>query len=370
MEGSRHFQVGSFIICQNRLYYIILTSDAAHPLLTGTMPQVVPAVCREGDIMIHTLIPEGYASIAAFAGILFAFLTTIIAISKLSGYLPKDAGRDFAHDGKLSAGKPRGAGIIFVLAFVVASVLFVPYRTENAIYLVLIIICMMTGFLDDASKSPWGEYKKGFLDLCVAALVAITFLHYNASVVELAMFGVKFTMPPVVFALLTVVLVWTSVNVTNCSDGVDGLSGTLTIITIMTIYFIDQIKDLAGDFSFMILLFAVCILGYLWYNATPSRLMMGDAGSRAMGLFISIAILKTGCPFLYIPVALVLILDGGLGLLKVSLIRFLKIHILNHVRTPLHDHVRKVLGWSNTQTVFRFAIIQIILSAAVIYGVM
>lgn len=370
MEGSRHFQVGSFIICQNRLYYIILTSDAEHPLLTGTMPQVVPAVCREGDIMIHTLIPEGYVSIAAFAGILFAFLTTIIAISKLGGYLPKDAGRDFAHDGKLSAGKPRGAGSIFVLAFVVAAVLFVPYRTENAIYLVLIIICMMTGFLDDASKSPWGEYKKGFLDLCVAALVAITFLHYNASVVELAMFGVKFTMPPVVFALLTVVLVWTSVNVTNCSDGVDGLSGTLTIITIMTIYFIDQIKDLAGDFSFMILLFAVCILGYLWYNATPSRLMMGDAGSRAMGLFISIAILKTGCPFLYIPVALVLILDGGLGLLKVSLIRFLKIHILNHVRTPLHDHVRKVLGWSNTQTVFRFAIIQIILSAAVIYGVM
>ncbi|MBD5529310.1 MAG: phospho-N-acetylmuramoyl-pentapeptide-transferase [Lachnospiraceae bacterium] len=319
--------------------------------------------------MIHTLIPEGYASFAAFAGILFAFLATIIAISRLSGYLPKDAGRDFAHDGKLSAGKPRGAGIIFVLTFVVAAVLFIPFSTENAIYLVLIIICMMTGFLDDASKSPWGEYKKGFLDLCVAALVAITFLHYNTSVVELAMFGVKFTMPPVVFALLTVVLVWTSVNVTNCSDGVDGLSGTLTIITIVTIYLIDQIKSLAGDFSFMILLFAVCILGYLWYNATPSRLMMGDAGSRAMGLFISISILKTGCPFLYILVALVLILDGGLGLLKVSLIRFLKIHILNNVRTPLHDHVRKVWGWSNTQTVFRFAIIQIILAAAVIYAV-
>ena len=319
--------------------------------------------------MIHTLIPEGYASFVAFIGILFAFLTTITATAKLSRYLPKDAGRDFAHDGKLSAGKPRGAGIIFVLAFVAAALLFVPYSTENTIYLVLVVICMMTGFLDDASKSPWGEYKKGFLDLCVAALVAITFLHYNSSVVELAMFGVKFTMHPVVFALLAVVLVWTSVNVTNCSDGVDGLSGTLTIITLMTIYMIDQIKAVSGDFSFSILLFAVCILGYLWYNATPSRLLMGDAGSRAMGLFISIAILKTGCPFLYIPVALVLILDGGLGLLKVSLIRFFKIHILNHVRTPLHDHVRKVWNWSNTQTVFRFAIIQIILSAAVIYAV-
>ena len=319
--------------------------------------------------MIHTLIPEGYASLAAFVGILFAFLATITAISRLGAYLPKDVGRDFAVDGKLSAGKPRGAGIIFVLVFVAASAIFVPFSTENAIYLVLVVVCMMTGFLDDASKSPWGEYKKGFLDLCVAVLVAITFLHYNSSVVELAMFGVKFVMPPVVFALLAVVLVWTSVNVTNCSDGVDGLSGTLTIITLMTIYIIDQVKALAGDFSFLILLFSVCILGYLWYNATPSRLMMGDAGSRAMGLFISIAILKTGCPFLYIPVALVLILDGGLGLLKVALKRFLKICILTRVRTPLHDHVRKVWDWSNTQTVFRFAIIQIILAVAVIYAV-
>lgn len=319
--------------------------------------------------MIHTLIPEGYASLVAFLGILFAFLATIIAISRLGTYLPKDVGRDFAHDGKLSAGKPRGAGIIFVLAFVVAAVLAIPFSMENCIYLVLVIVSMMTGFLDDAAKSPWGEYKKGFLDLCVAALVAITFLHYNSSVVELAMFGVKFTMHPVVFALLTVVLVWTSVNVTNCSDGVDGLSGTLTIITLMTVYIIDQMKALAGDFSFMILLFSVCILGYLWYNATPSRLLMGDAGSRAMGLFISIAVLKTGCPLLYIPVALVLILDGGLGLLKVALLRFLKIHILTHVRTPLHDHVRKVWNWSNTQTVFRFAIMQIILAVAVIYAV-
>lgn len=319
--------------------------------------------------MIFQLLPENFASIGAFVGILFAFLTTIIATDKLCAFLPKDAGREFAHDGKKSAGKPRGAGIIFVLAFVLASLLFVPIQAENIIYLVLIVICMMTGFLDDASKNPWGEYKKGFLDLCVAAMVAVTFLHYNSNVVELAMFDVKFTIHPVLFALLTVVLVWTSVNVTNCTDGVDGLSGTLTIVTIMTIYAVDVIKEVAGEFSFMILLFAVCILGYLWYNATPSRLMMGDAGSRAMGLFISIAILKTGCPFLYIPVALVMILDGGLGILKVSLIRFCKIHILKNVRTPLHDHVRKVWDWSNTQTVFRFAIIQIILAVATVYAV-
>ncbi len=305
----------------------------------------------------------------AFVGILFAFIVTVLANDKLAPYLPKDIGREFAHDGKLSAGKPRGAGIIFVLVFVASALLFIPLQAEIIIYLVLISICMLTGFLDDAAKTPWGEYKKGFLDLCVAALVAMTFLKYNSGVVELALFHVKFVLHPVVFALFTIVLVWGSVNVTNCADGVDGLSGTLAIITLITIYLIDRIKGRPESFSFGILLFAACILGYLWYNATPSRLMMGDAGSRAMGLFISIAILKTGCPVLYIPAALVLILDGGLGLLKVAMIRFLKIHILKNTRTPLHDHVRHNWKWSNTQTVYRFAIIQIIVSAAVIYGI-
>jgi len=133
---------------------------------------------------------------------------------------------------------------------------------------------------------------------------------------------------------------------------------------------IDQMKETGEDFSFPMLLFIVCLLGYLWYNATPSRLLMGDAGSRAMGVFISIAALKCGSPLLYIPVALVLILDGGLGLIKVSLIRLFKILIMKNTLTPLHDHVRKKLGWSNTQTVFRFAIIQIVLSVATVYMLM
>ena len=319
--------------------------------------------------MLHNILSEDYSALCAFAGILFAFFATIVATAKLCRFLPKDGGRDFAHDGKKSAGKPRGAGIIFVLAYVIVAFCFAPMSAEYIIYLMLLVICMMTGYLDDAAKNPWGEYKKGFLDLCVAVLVAVTFLRYNSNVVELAMFDISIAIPPVLFGILVVVLVWTSVNVTNCADGVDGLSGTLTIITIITIYAVDAIKEVAGDYSYQILLFAVCILGYLWYNATPSKLMMGDAGSRAMGLFISIAILKTGSPFLYIPVALVLILDGGLGLLKVALIRFCKIHIFKNVRLPLHDHVRKNWDWSNTQTVYRFAIIQIILSVATVYAI-
>lgn len=316
--------------------------------------------------MIQYLSGESSPLVAAL-GLLAAFAGTCLLLTRLSKYLPKDAGREFAHDGKLSAGKPRGAGIIFILVFTASALIFAPIDREICIYLILVAAEMLTGYMDDASEHPWNEYKKGILDLIVAVILAFTYLNYNSSTISIAALGINVTVPPVLFGILTVILVWVSINVTNCTDGVDGLSGTLALITLMTVYIIDGMKGVAGSFQYLILLFGICILGYLWYNATPSRLMMGDAGSRAMGIFISIAVLKTGSPLLYIPVALVLILDGGLGLLKVALLRFLKIHILKNTRTPLHDHVRRTLGWSNTQTVFRFAIIQIVVSAATVY---
>ena len=217
---------------------------------------------------------------------------------------------------------------------------------------------MMTGFLDDCAKTPWGEYKKGILDLVIAIMVAVTFLNFNTNTINIIGTDISVTIPPVVFGILVVILVWTSINVTNCADGVDGLSGTLALVTLGTIYMVGHILGKGGDFSYLTLIFMACILGYLWFNATPSLLMMGDAGSRAMGLFIAIAVLKTESPIVYIPAAIVLIADGGLGLVKVALLRFLKIKILKNTRTPLHDHVRKVWNWSNTHTVYRFAIIQ------------
>lgn len=308
--------------------------------------------------------------IVAFAGILFAFICTCLLLSRLSRYLPKDIGREFAHDGKLSAGKPRGAGVIFILVAAASALLFARISMETVIYLLLVVVEMFTGFFDDASEKPWGEYKKGAMDLAVSAAAAVTYLHYNTNVITVASLNMQVELPPVLLGLLIMVLVWVSINVTNCTDGVDGLSGTLAIVTLASIYVIDRIMENPGEFSYIILIFTVCILGYLWYNATPSNLMMGDAGSRAIGIFIALAVLKTGMPFLYIPVAFMLIVDGGLGLVKVFLLRFLKIRILKNTRTPLHDHVRKVKGWSNTQTVFRFVIIQVVISMAAVYMLM
>jgi len=302
--------------------------------------------------------------IVAFAGIMAAYVLTCVLLHFCGGMLPRDGGRDYAVDGKLSQGKPRGAGFVFILIFALTAFVFLPLDRERSIYVILTIAAMLTGFLDDCSKAPWGEYKKGILDLIISVMMAVTYINFNGTTLAIACLDVQVELPTWLFGILATVLVWVSINVTNCADGVDGLSATLTSITLMSFYFTAESTGMAEDYRYMTLLMVACLLGYLWYNATPSRMMMGDAGSRAMGLFIAVMALKSGYVLLFIPFALILILDGGLGLLKVALLRFLKIRILKNTRTPLHDHVRKNIGWSNTQTVFKFAIIQIVIAFA------
>lgn len=317
--------------------------------------------------MINNFLNVSEYAVLGFVGVVFAYLLTSFLLAIGMNKLPRDHGREFAHDGGLSAGKPRGAGFVFILVFVLAALVFGNVDREMTIYLILTVAAMMTGYLDDCAKVSWGELRKGLLDLMIAIMTAVTMVNFNGSDVLIAVTGQVIALPPVLYEVLAIVLVWGSINVTNCADGVDGLSGTLTSITLFTIYMIMNSTGTAPEFSYTILLFIACILGYLWFNATPSRLLMGDAGSRAMGLFIAIAIMKSGYPFLYLLAAFVLMVDGGIGLVKVSLLRFLHIKILTKVRTPLHDHVRKNLGWSNAQTVFKFAIIQIMISAAVVW---
>lgn len=313
---------------------------------------------------------ETTMDIVATVGIMAAFFATVLLLWKCKDKLPRDLGREFAVDGKLSAGKPRGAGFLFVLIFVAAALLFAPIEVEWIIYLLLVSASMLTGFLDDCSKNPWGEYKKAVLDLVIAVMVAITYVNYHGTTVAFLVTDATLTLPVPVFYALAVILVWVSINVTNCADGVDGLSGTLTMVTLASFYVLNAILGQENTFNYLLLLFMACLLGYLWHNATPSSMLMGDAGSRAMGTLIAIAALVSGRPFVYLAFALVLMVDGGIGLVKVALLRFLKIRILKNTRTPLHDQARKVNGWSNTQTVYRFAIVQIVVSAAVIYMVL
>lgn len=320
--------------------------------------------------MLYLLFNDSAAKWIAFAGLVLSFLLTCILLKLLQNILPRDGGRAFAVNGILSQGKPRGAGIVFILIFCAMALLFVPADREMVIYLIMVSAAMMSGYLDDSSKIPWGEYKKGTIDLAIAFVCAFTYINFNGSTLTILIADTTFTLPKVLYAILAMILIWVSINVTNCSDGVDGLCGSVAIISMLSFFLV--FTQVLGNSAYgqLSLLMVICLLGYLWFNASPSKLLMGDAGSRAVGLFTALLALKTGSPLLYLAFCIIFILDGGLGLLKVALLRFLKIKILTKTRTPLHDHFRKNAGWSDTQTVFRYIILQAVISCAYLYAIL
>lgn len=292
---------------------------------------------------------------------LCSFLIAFFSLKFFKRILPKDQGRAFAVNGALSEGKPRGAGIIFVTSFTLCTALFYPLDIENIIYLVLVYAAMLSGYFDDAAETPWGNLKKGLIDLVISLGIAFTYYFYNGSQVKLYITDSTFTIPAPLFIILAGILVWTAINVTNCTDGVDGLCGSLVMTVLLPLAFMVT-KSGAADMLLPMIMF-VTLAAYLWFNCSPSQMLMGDAGSRALGVFLAVMFLKTAAPFAFIPMAIVIILDGGLGLLKLSFRRFLKIkNFMEGIRTPLHDHARKNKGWSDTQVVIRFTILQIIVN--------
>jgi phospho-N-acetylmuramoyl-pentapeptide-transferase len=276
--------------------------------------------------------------------------------------LPVDGGRDFAFNGKLSKGKQRGAGIVFICVFILSSLLFVNLSVENIMYYAVIFLGMLSGYLDDASKVPWGEYKKGAIDLVICLLTSGAFVWKNPELLSLDFGFYELKLHWAIFLALSTVFLWMMINATNCSDGIDGFCGSLSINSIIFITAVCSILGTGSEMKNMSIIMIFAILAYLWYNAEPSTMMMGDAGSRAIGLFLGVMILKSGNALLAIPLCFMLMLDGLIGIFKVSVTRFLKIKVLKNVRTPLHDHFRKNKGWSNTQTIFRFQIVQSLIS--------
>lgn len=292
-------------------------------------------------------------------GFLLAFALTALMDSMFRERLPHDHGRAFAVNGELSKGKARGSGLIFVLCIALVTLAVIPFRVEYLIYTALLIASMLSGYFDDAADTAWNEYKKGLIDFVIAVVAGVTYLNFNGTGVQLLNWA--FSIPYPVYLLLIVVLIWASINVVNCTDGVDGLSASLAVVSIGT--FLLAYWEELGEYATAGIIFTGALLAYLWSNAKPSTLLMGDAGSRAMGFFLAILALKSNHPFAFLLAALVFIVDGSLGILKISFKRFLHISILKKTLTPLHDHVRKRMGWSDEQVVARWLILQAVASA-------
>jgi phospho-N-acetylmuramoyl-pentapeptide-transferase len=286
--------------------------------------------------------------------------------------LPTDRGRAFAVGARQSKGKPVGGGIIFIPIFLILSLLVVPLEWRFLATLGCVFLAMVEGFLDDTNEG-WNEYVLGAIDLGISFLGALIICELGTVRLWLPLIKTPVFVSPWIFVPLATLLLWLTINATNCTDGVDGLSATLLSLAFVylggILYGVVGHQDIAryllvphypdgANWAMMAFVMTGCLAGYLWHNSHPSLILMGDAGSRPMGFLLGMLVLASGNPFLILVVAGVVLVNGATGLLKVALLRFFNIGIFKRVRYPLHDHVRQEGDWSNTQVMVRFALLQ------------
>ena len=346
----------------------------------------------------HTLLLAGGTFLAAL--LIAAFLP------RLWDRLPRDRGKAINKDlgGMNSAGKPTGAGYYVTLLILPVLILFAPLQFWDLMIVVMLYAAMIFGYLDDRAEVPWGELKKGLLDAVVSLAIAYFIFWGHAEhvaggetwetlkmtadaplrmIVWLPFVKTLWLVPAWIYVPGAAFVLWFTMNATNCSDGVDGLAGTLTVVTLVMLavilyvvvgyrpvahYFLIPVYAESSRWAIVVMTVAGGFGGYLWFNAEPSKILMGDAGSRFLGILVATACLMTGNPFIVLALAPVVLINGGGGLGKLVLLRVAKRvgfdigedSVIRKVRFPLHDHCKKNLHWSNAQVLMRFTLLQLV----------
>ena len=336
--------------------------------------------------------------------------------------LPRDQGKPFVKEGEEAKGKPTGAGVVFTTLFLAVLAFVLPPSAQMWELAICLFLAMLSGFGDDCSEPHWGEARKGTLDLLVALLASLALCQCRDVTMWWPLFkggapDGSFVIPVWVYVPMATIILWWTINATNCSDGVDGLAGSLTLLSLFFLggflygiightevsrYLLLPHRADGARWGILVFVAAGGLAGYVWHNAKPSAVLMGDAGSRFLGLLVGMAVLASGNPFMVLVVSPVVLLNGGTGLVKLLLLRGFGrlgfdvrpparnlvnaahhnaaseeeearqaffVRFLHRYRFPLHDHCRKKLQWSDPQVLVRFMLLQALLTP-ILFGLL
>jgi len=157
-----------------------------------------------------------------------------------------------------------------------------------------------------------------------------------------------------------------SANAVNLTDGLDGLAGII-VASAFAAYGI--LAELQGQFYLIQFCFTVVggCFAFLWYNAHPAQMFMGDTGSLALGAALGTVALMTGQWLLLPVIALVPVAETLSVVIQVVYFKYTKRRFGKGRRvfkmSPLHHHF-ELLGWSETQVVQRFWLVELLAAMA------
>ncbi len=185
------------------------------------------------------------------------------------------------------------------------------------------------------------------------------------------------TIGPFLYLLLIVVVLLGATNAVNLTDGLDGLAISVTFIAMTALTAFTYLSsdarwarylDLAhrpeaAELTVFCGAMAGASLGFLWFNAPPAEVFMGDVGSLAIGGAVGTIAVLTKQEFMLLMVGGVFVLEALSVMLQVSVFKMTKstsgVGRRVFKMTPLHHHFEMV-GWKESKIVFRFLILAIL----------
>ncbi|MBP5654653.1 MAG: hypothetical protein J6X33_04010 [Clostridiales bacterium] len=288
-----------------------------------------------------------------------AFIITLLLMKFLplsNVLIGHDRGRLYAEGSSVNIGKPTGVGFYFVIVFCLTVIIvniLTGLRVGILYVMILTAAAMVTGVLDDRSKDAWNEYIKGAMDAVLALFGSFIAVYFFGRDFIFGITGTGSEFHVILYIVLAFILYIVSINAVNATDGIDGLSGTLTVLSVITAgitAYINGTMDKNGLLMGCALI--AVLIAYLIFNFNPSKVLMGDAGSRAIGFFLAFYFMYLKVPFAFLIIGLPFLIDGGLSILKITIGRLTKrkIIILPGIITPIHDELRKKHGMSVKKT--------------------
>lgn len=183
-----------------------------------------------------------------------------------------------------------------------------------------------------------------------------------------------FYLPLAIGALFTLVVISGTSNAVNLSDGLDGLATGLVMMVaaVFALFaFLSNHSEISrylhiihiegsGEIGvFLMGLFGAC-LGFLWYNAYPAQVFMGDTGSLSLGGLLGLSAVLLRKEFLLALVGGVLVIEALSVILQVGSYKFRNKKRI-FLCTPIHHHFQ-YKGWTETKVVIRFWIVGLLLA--------
>ena len=301
-------------------------------------------------------------------------IITIPILKKLKiGQIERDDG-PVSHLKK--QGTPTMGGIIMIVAIIIATVgacIFFSVTNNQELIkrliplLIITIAFGMIGFIDDFKKlvlknTDGLKPKYKMLGLLIIAVIYVLFLVYGFKLgtdTYIPIFKIYINIPVFLYIPLAVLVILSTTNAINLTDGVDGLASSVSclIVTCLTVIGISNQMYEVSIFGSIVI---GATLGFLIFNLHPAKVFMGDTGSLMLGGVISSIALYLKMPLLLVLIAIIPVLEALSDIIQVMYYKKTGKRVFK--MAPLHHHF-ELSGWKENKIVVVFSLITLIACA-------